>query len=69
MLVLGWVTAWEYMVLQAFFGHRLFLQTPAKKITIILDILSRKKIWPPGGLEPGTFGLGDRRLIRLATQA
>ena len=76
MLVLGWVTAWEYMVLQAFFGlflaffgHRLFLQTPAKKITIILDILSRKKIWPPGGLEPGTFGLGDRRLICLATQA
>ena len=30
MLVLGWVTAWEYMVLQAFFDHGLFLQTLAK---------------------------------------
>ena len=69
MLVLGWVTAWEYMVLQAFFdifwpflaffGHRLFLQTPATKFTIILDVLSRKKILPPGGLEPAIFGLGD----------
>ena len=28
MLVLGWVTAWEYMVLQALFDHRIFLQTP-----------------------------------------
>ena len=44
MLVLGWVTAWEYMVLQAFFDLRLFLQTPAKKPIIILDILSLKKI-------------------------
>ena len=43
----------------AFFGHRPFLQTPATKFTIILDVLSRKKIWPPGGLEPAIFGSGD----------
>ena len=49
MLVLGWVTAWEYMVLQAFFDLRLFLQTPAKNSIIILEILSFKKIWPRGG--------------------
>ena len=44
MLVLGWVTAWEYMVLQALFDHRIFLQTPAETFNISLDILSIKKI-------------------------
>ena len=63
MLVLGWVTAWEYMVLQALFDHRIFLQTPAKKSIIISDILSINKSLPTGGLEPPIFGLGDRRLI------
>ena len=63
MLVLGWVTAWEYMVLQAFFDHRLFLHTPSKISNIILDILSIYKSLPTGGLEPPIFGLGDRRLI------
>ena len=58
MLVLGWVTAWEYMVLQAFFDLRLFLQTPAKNSIIILDILSIKKIWPRGGTRTGYLCVG-----------
>ena len=72
MLVLGWVTACEYMVLQAFFWPFLaidFFCRHLQKNYHHFGHFEQKKIWPPGGLEQGTFGLGDRRLISLATQS
>ena len=46
-----------------FWAKKNFLQTHATKFAIILDVMSIKKFWPPGGLEPAIFGLGDQRLI------
>ena len=62
MLVLGWVTAWEYMVLQAFFGLSwpwTFFADTCKTNYHHFGHFEQKKNWAPGGLEPGTFGFGD----------
>ena len=56
MLVLGWVTAWEYMVLQAFFGlfwPWTFFADTCNKICHHFGRFEQKKFLAPGGTRTG----------------